>query len=786
MKRLASPRRSQGEDGNDRPKRARAGGAKPSSAPVPEDGEGDARLGDFGRPPGPADISCGLIVRYDEGKGYGFIAPDDRSEDIFFLRSELPPELAGATRREHLIDARVEFEVHEKSDGKLRARRLALLVPPPGFQPRTELRAEPRDGSGGPRRALGRILRFDRQKGYGFIGSPTEPEDVFFLPSVLPKELQELCRSGGLLDLEVEVEVGVNEEGKPRASRIMPLQMPNHPREGRSDRPVRGGVIISFDAGKGFGFIKPDDLDEDVFYLRSELPPEIREGDRDQILDQRVEFEVRTMPDGKMRAQRCLLVPPPQMRGGPGPPLMRDLGLPRLCGGKIRKFDRQKGYGFIEVMGEPDVFFLPSALPREMKEAGDSLAGLEVGFEFYVNEEGKPRARNVHPLPRGAFGLPPPPGFMAPPPMGMGMPMDFVLGPPPMGPPPPPMGPMGHLMGPPMGGPMGFMGPGLPPPPVVPTMCAPQDQGAGPPSGPRFRPGEVLTGTILRFNPPKGYGFLAPDELDEDIFFLRSEMPREIADAQRKEEAVNRRVEFEVRTMPDGKLRAQRMVMLRDQAPPAGRHHRDRDQEPAAPLDMGLVDEMAEWLADNGGGADYGKFASHFAKVKKKQLEEHFNIFSLDRGAQRIELPEGHPGRTEDAGRRSGSEPPPDEGCEAEAQPEDQDRDEDDEGEDGVPPDEPAIPLGLGRCPLGVIRSYDAAKGFGFVHVEGLDEDIFFPRSALPDTFHGKRRTQMPELVGVEVSVELGDGRERGLRAERVTLLLGWHVADRCWLLKRR
>jgi len=417
--------------------------------------------------------------------------------------------------------------------------------------------------------------------------------------------------------------------------------------------------------------------------------------------------------------------------------------------GVIRQFNRQKGYGFIESQGEQDVFLLPSAMPKEMKDGTDSLEGVEVAFEVEL-KEGKPRARNVRMMPRG--GLPPPPPFM-----GM---------------PPPPMGPPGM--------PMGFMGPpGMPPmgmPPGMPPMGGPPmgmpPMGGPPPMMARFRPGEVLRGLIARFNPAKGYGFLTPDEVDEDIFFLRSEMPKELSGAQSKEEVVNHRVEFEVRTMPDGKLRAQRMVLIEDNAP-AARGKNDQRSEELPRLDTILVQEMTEFLASTGGGCDYGKFASKFPKVKKRQLEEHFDFFSLERGNQRIELPQDHAGRGEP---REGSEADPEEPRDGEGEVQ----------EDGdVPADEPAILPGPGCQLHGAIKNYDPSKGFGFVRCDNFDEDIFFPRSALPESFHAKKKSDMPELVGVEVSVHLLEGGDRGPRAERVNLLLKYHAADRCWLLKR-
>lgn len=273
---------------------------------------------------------------------------------------------------------------------------------------------------------------------------------------------------------------------------------------------------------------------------------------------------------------------------------------------------------------------------------------------------------------------------------------------------------------------------------------------------------------ILRFDPGKGYGFLKSDEMDEDIFFARSEMPPELSSSQRREEVEHQRVEFEVRTMPDGKIRAQRMELLGDQ-PLGPEHDREEPQEAPLPvLDDDLLKEMADFLVENGGGCDYGRFSSRFAKVKKRQLEGHFDIRSVDRGIQRIDLPEDHPARTEDM-----------------ELPKDPNTEEAGENENDVPADEPAIPLRPGCQPSGFIRQYDPAKGFGFIRCEGMEEDIFFPRTALPEDFQIKKKKELPELVGVQVGFDMDASSDRGPRAEKVTLLLQWHTGDKCWLLKR-
>ncbi|CAK0883652.1 unnamed protein product, partial [Prorocentrum cordatum] len=381
----------------------------------------------------------------------------------------------------------------------------------------------------------GKILRFDREKGYGFMRVNGGGEDVFFMADTLPPELQPIIRGGGLVNAEVEVEVTVNAEGKPRAQRVFPRGPPMAPPPMAPSRPPPGpppgppgpppgpppgqrgnlstGTIVTYDEAKGFGFIKADGIDEDIFFLKSELPPELREAPRGRLVDQRVEFEVRKMPDGKMRAQRIGLhfVPqwpaPPGVYppGPPGPP-----GDGRRCIGRIRKLDRAKGYGFIEVPGEQDVFFMPSALPKDMAESRDNLSGIEVSFEVRISEEGKPRANEIRPAPP-----PGPPGPYGRPPMA-------PYGPPPMGPPvgPPMMGMgMPPFMGPPMG-PMGMM------------------MGA---------PDRVYFGHIVSYDPAKGFGFVAAEGVPEDVFFPKGELPPELRD-QEKGKVQDKIVSFEIRT----------------------------------------------------------------------------------------------------------------------------------------------------------------------------------------------------------------------------------------------
>merc|ERR1712054_704330 len=108
----------------------------------------------------------------------------------------------------------------------------------------------------------------------------------------------------------------------------------------------------------------------------------------------------------------------------------------------------------------------------------------------------------------------------------------------------------------------------------------------------------------------------------------------------------------------------------------------------------------------------------------KKQLEEHFNVSVVDGDpgnskGQRIELREEHGGVSmkEEDEIKEEEEEMKEEEVHTPAENEDED----------VSMDDPAIPLGPGCSPHGVIRSYDPAKGFGFITCTGHPEDIYFP-----------------------------------------------------------
>ncbi len=75
------------------------------------------------------------------------------------------------------------------------------------------------------------------------------------------------------------------------------------------------GEILWFDAGRGFGFIRPDMGPRDVFLHASALA----EAAVDALpTGTRVEFELVQTGDGRLIAQRVLPLAPPQSRAPAG------------------------------------------------------------------------------------------------------------------------------------------------------------------------------------------------------------------------------------------------------------------------------------------------------------------------------------------------------------------------------------------------------------------------------------------------------------------------------------
>ncbi|MFD6032139.1 cold-shock protein [Cellulosimicrobium funkei] len=228
----------------------------------------------------------GTVVWYEPAKGYGFVTPDGRSDEIFLHSSAI---VGGGVVTE---GQRVAFLVVEGEKGPQADHLLPL-----GAQA-----AQPAaDG------ADGTVSWYDDVKGFGFVAPDGGGDDVFVHVSALGRGLTELAEGARVTYDVVEGDKGPNarnvqlvggsgrpgpDRGRPGADRGRPGSDRGRPASGGR---VRGGegTVARYDADRGFGFITPDAGGEDLFVHVSVVRggEELEEGDR-------VRFKIRQSDRG--------------------------------------------------------------------------------------------------------------------------------------------------------------------------------------------------------------------------------------------------------------------------------------------------------------------------------------------------------------------------------------------------------------------------------------------------------------------------------------------------------
>ena len=74
-----------------------------------------------------SSISTGIIKWYNSAKGFGFIAPKDKSSDIFFHASELEKAKIADLTEENLLGAYINYEIRIDQKNRRSAINLCLL-----------------------------------------------------------------------------------------------------------------------------------------------------------------------------------------------------------------------------------------------------------------------------------------------------------------------------------------------------------------------------------------------------------------------------------------------------------------------------------------------------------------------------------------------------------------------------------------------------------------------------------------------------------------------------------
>lgn len=276
----------------------------------------------------------GTVRWFDPERGFGFLAPEDGSADLFVHVSEIAGD--GGTRLLREGQA-VEFEIGEGDRGP-QAR---------GVRVTGDVAADAALG------VLGTVKWYEPAKGYGFALPDGGGAEVFVHSSAIV--------TGGVVTAGQRVAflIGEGERG-PQAEHLVPLGA-------GVAAPVvadgADGTVSWYDAGKGFGFIAPDSGGEDVFVnvrALAEGLTSLAEGDRvsygavqgDKGLQAR---DVRVVGGAVASSARPRSAAPRRPSAGDVPA--------RPGEGVVARYDAERGFGFITPdAGGADLFVHMSVL----------------------------------------------------------------------------------------------------------------------------------------------------------------------------------------------------------------------------------------------------------------------------------------------------------------------------------------------------------------------------------------------------------------------------------------
>jgi CspA family cold shock protein len=277
-------------------------------------------------------VPQGTVRWFDPERGFGFLAPEDGSADLFVHASEITGDGRARLLREGQV---VEYELGEGDRGP-QARRVRTTG---------EVAADTPVG------VLGSISWYEPAKGYGFALPDGGGSEVFVHSSAIV--------TGGVVTAGQRVAflIGEGERG-PQAEHLVPLGPGAAAEATASTDDGADGTVSWFDESKGFGFVTPDAGGEDVFvHVRAlaEGLTWLTEGDR-------VMFDVVQSDKGPQARDLHLVhsaVPEDTRASAPAKP-----DAPARAGeGVVARYDAERGFGFITPdAGGADLFVHISVL----------------------------------------------------------------------------------------------------------------------------------------------------------------------------------------------------------------------------------------------------------------------------------------------------------------------------------------------------------------------------------------------------------------------------------------
>ena len=280
----------------------------------------------------------GTVRWFDPERGFGFLAPEDGSADLFVHVSEIVDDRGTRLLREGQV---VEFEAGEGDRGpQARSVRVTGDIAPDT-----------------PLGVLGTVAWYEPGKGYGFATPDGGGAEVFVHSSAIV--------AGGVVAAGQRVAFMVVEGEKgPQAEHVLPLAA-------GAGQPAAAdgadGTVTWYDEDKGFGFVTPDGGSDDVFvHVRAlaEGLTWLAEGDR--VAYEVVQGDRGPQARGLQLVRGATDAPAPS---APAPSSARSAparsgGAPARAGeGVVARYDEERGFGFITPdAGGDDLFVHISVL----------------------------------------------------------------------------------------------------------------------------------------------------------------------------------------------------------------------------------------------------------------------------------------------------------------------------------------------------------------------------------------------------------------------------------------
>ena len=275
-------------------------------------------------------MSQGTVRWFDVERGFGFLAPDDGSPDVFVHASEVVGD--GTVLREGQA---VVFEIGENDRG------------PQALRVRVTADA----AAGSALGLLGTVNWYEPGKGYGFASPDGGGPDVFVHSSAIV--------TGGVVAEGQRVAfVMVEGERGPQAGHVIPLGADAGPPAATGTADGADGTVAFYDEDKGFGFITPDSGAGDVFvHVRA-----LAEGLTWLATGDRVAYDVVSGDRGPQARDVGLVRGPeaaPQRSAPAAAAKPSSRTVPARGGeGVVARYDGERGFGFITPDAGGDDLFL--------------------------------------------------------------------------------------------------------------------------------------------------------------------------------------------------------------------------------------------------------------------------------------------------------------------------------------------------------------------------------------------------------------------------------------------